>query len=548
MATDRLPEQLLLPVELHHCRRGRQNVRHAPPLLLQWSPLIKNPSELSAKLLTGRIPTELALLSKLEIMYELTNHFSGTIPTQLGLVTSLTRINLNGNQMTGAIPTELGRLTNLEFIDFTFNPLTGSIPTELGQLTNLDALRLAATKLTGNLPTKLGRLTKLEIMDLDVSGFSGTIPTEIGMLTSLTRVNLYGNQIAGSIPSELGRLKALTFLDLRGNNLTGSIPCEQGSLKQLTTAEFSGNALTSSTFNIAEFDATCKNRPVTSLAPSGASANPPPSTFSAPSASFNSPSLIPSPSANSGSPNGQQSNNAPVIGGVAGAAVVLAIIVAVCLWSRRKGAKKETSLEPSIERGQQQRSNSTAASNSTAPATPLPVMELEADAPQVTESSRYLVASKSRAWPEDRKTGLFDPISNPPAVNARHNQKTETEVQLKASIPEESSKQSASDFASGRDDSTSACIPLPNDARDWNQDETAQWIMQRFGNPRLTASVLRQKINGRALLMLERQDIVGGLGLEAIGERLLFEEALAELRIQSNWQSVAVDENPPSYQ
>ncbi|KAJ3245958.1 hypothetical protein HDU78_008136 [Chytriomyces hyalinus] len=80
-------------------------------------------------------------------------------------------------------------------------------------------------------------------------------------------------------------------------------------------------------------------------------------------------------------------------------------------------------------------------------------------------------------------------------------------------------------------------------------DNATIWEPGSFGiRFKLTRMKTGQKINGRALLMLERQDIVDGLGLEAIGERLLFEEALAELRMQSNWQSAPVDDNPPSYQ
>ncbi|KAJ3410111.1 hypothetical protein HDU80_003597 [Chytriomyces hyalinus] len=467
------------------------------------------PRRLAATQLSGNLPTELGRLTKLEIMDMDLSSFSGIIPTELGMLTSLTRINLHGDQMTGPIPTELGRLTNLQFIELNFNKLSGSIPTEFGLLTSLTLMRLAVAQLTGSLPTELGLLPKIEIMDLDGNGFTGTIPTELGLLTSLTQINLNANQMTGSIPSEIGRLKKLTFIDLRANHFTGSIPCELGSLKQLTTAyiydsliqfqivnltrtssRFSGNPLVSTDFNVFELDAICKSRSATS------------SVASPPSSSSISSPLIPNSSADSSSPKGQQSSSAAIIGGVAGAAVILALIVAICLWSsRRKRAQKETSLEPRIESAEHVTSNNTDTVNNTVPAASLPV--LEANAPEVTESSRFLVASKSSARPEDRKSTLFDPISH-----LSHTQKTES-VQFSGIV---ASMQSTSNFASAHSDETG------------------------------------QKINGRALLMLERQDIVDGLGLEAIGERLLFEEALAELRMQSNWQSAPVDDNPPSYQ
>ncbi|KAI8822733.1 hypothetical protein BJ741DRAFT_635395 [Chytriomyces cf. hyalinus JEL632] len=105
------------------------------------------------------------------------------------------------------------------------------------------------------------------------------------------------------------------------------------------------------------------------------------------------------------------------------------------------------------------------------------------------------------------------------------------------------------DFASIRENTgcSSHHMALPDNPKDWNQDETAQWILERFGDATLSSLALSQKINGRALLMLDRQDMKAELGLETVGERLIFEEAVAELRRQSAQLSALAQESPPLY-
>ncbi|KAJ3246394.1 hypothetical protein HDU77_008979 [Chytriomyces hyalinus] len=88
---------------------------------------------------------------------------------------------------------------------------------------------------------------------------------------------------------------------------------------------------------------------------------------------------------------------------------------------------------------------------------------------------------------------------------------------------------------------------LSDDPKLWTQEQTAQWVFQKFGDVELLSSVMREKLTGRALLRLDRQDMVSGLGLATVGERLLFEEAVDELRRRSAEQSALADEQPPSY-
>ncbi|KAI8836948.1 hypothetical protein BJ741DRAFT_173817 [Chytriomyces cf. hyalinus JEL632] len=153
-------------------------------------------------------------------------------------------VDLWRNQLTGPIPTELGQLTSLRALVLSSNNLTGTIPTELGQLTSLTLLDLQFSQLTGTIPTELGQLTSLRALVLSSNNLTGTIPTELGQLTSLTLLDLQFSQLTGTIPTELGQLTSLRALFLAGNQLTGTIPTELGRLTSLATLDLHNNTLT----------------------------------------------------------------------------------------------------------------------------------------------------------------------------------------------------------------------------------------------------------------------------------------------------------------
>jgi Leucine-rich repeat (LRR) protein len=73
------------------------------------------------------------------------NQLSGTLPPELGLLTRLELIYLDNNQFSGALPAEFGRLTGLHSLCVEHNQLTGTIPAELGQCTNLSRFFLITT-------------------------------------------------------------------------------------------------------------------------------------------------------------------------------------------------------------------------------------------------------------------------------------------------------------------------------------------------------------------------------------------------------------------
>ncbi|KAJ3236722.1 hypothetical protein HDU78_004448 [Chytriomyces hyalinus] len=178
------------------------------------------------------------------------------------------------------------------------------------------------------------------------------------------------NRLTGTIPTELGRLTSLQFFRLNTNNLSGKFPCELGNLKSLTVANFAGNPLESTNFNAQQLAQSCASSLsapaltasfTTTVAASStitvaasstttvAAPNPGDTTvtsFNPSVTSLNSVTTFTSfiPSVDGKSPTDQQQSSAPIIGGVAGAAVFLCLIVAIGVWFRRKSVKKESPL------------------------------------------------------------------------------------------------------------------------------------------------------------------------------------------------------------
>ncbi len=195
--------------------------------------------------LNGEIPTELETLSSLTWLYLSQNQLSGSIPTELGILSNLERLWLDNNELSGEIPTELGTLSSLTRLTLNNNQLSGEIPIELGMLSNLTRLFLNNNQLSGEIPSELGMLSNLEELWLSDNRLSGEIPSELGMLSNLTQFRLERNQLTGSIP-DLSGLNKVVFLYLQSNQLTRSIPSELGMLTSLQRLYLQSNQLTGS--------------------------------------------------------------------------------------------------------------------------------------------------------------------------------------------------------------------------------------------------------------------------------------------------------------
>ncbi|XP_059073234.1 putative leucine-rich repeat receptor-like serine/threonine-protein kinase At2g24130 [Cryptomeria japonica] len=233
-----------------------------------------NKLEVTNNNLSGDIPPELKMLTRLQILnlginqfkgnifpfllnctqlqnlgLEV-NNFVGSIPSDIGLkLANLQVFIAGGNQFSGGIPKSLGNCSQLSLLDLSLNRLTGPVPQELGMLNALERLHLWGNSLSsghfiGNVPSALGRLKNLQWLDLSSNKFQGNIPPEFSMLVDLGYLWLQLNQISGDIPSYLGSLQQLRKLDFSHNKLTGRIPDTIGQCFRLEMIDLSYNNLT----------------------------------------------------------------------------------------------------------------------------------------------------------------------------------------------------------------------------------------------------------------------------------------------------------------
>ncbi|CAB9504155.1 receptor-like protein kinase [Seminavis robusta] len=115
-----------------------------------------------------------------------------------GRVTELSMIH---NDLNGKLPTELAVLSKLTVLNLRDNRLTGPLPSELYTLASLEELNLSHNSLSGEISTEIGLLTSLSKMDISNNQFFGRLPEEISALTGLYQFDIHGNDgLHGKIP------------------------------------------------------------------------------------------------------------------------------------------------------------------------------------------------------------------------------------------------------------------------------------------------------------------------------------------------------------
>ena len=146
----------------------------------------------------GQLPTSLGRLELLEELDISFNWLSSTIPPEYGDMISLTVLSLASNYndddgyftqgIIGTIPTELGMLSNLQLIDLSNNYITGTLVTEIGNLQHLQSLFIQNNFLHGSIPIEYSNcasLRELVLQDTDLNNTLG-MPDEICRLPEMT--------------------------------------------------------------------------------------------------------------------------------------------------------------------------------------------------------------------------------------------------------------------------------------------------------------------------------------------------------------------------
>ena len=141
--------------------------------------------------------------------------------------------HLSHTAISGTLPSELALLTNLSVLYLQNTNIGGTIPEEmyLG-LQELDYLIINDCNFTGTISPSVGRWSKLDIFRIHNNGFTGTIPEELGTSSTLRNITLHGNNFSrGTIPEALCSLRAPQkpwelVADCSLDSETGIIPME----------------------------------------------------------------------------------------------------------------------------------------------------------------------------------------------------------------------------------------------------------------------------------------------------------------------------------
>jgi Leucine-rich repeat (LRR) protein len=109
-------------------------------------------------------------------------------------------LHLRRAGLSGTIPSEIGLLTKLRFLFAHDSELTGSIPTTIGKLTQLVKMHIARNQIDSTIPSELGQLTDLSLLALANNYFTGTLPSELSNLRNIVTLALQGNNLNGTLP------------------------------------------------------------------------------------------------------------------------------------------------------------------------------------------------------------------------------------------------------------------------------------------------------------------------------------------------------------
>mmetsp|Transcript_17305 Transcript_17305/g.26205 ORF Transcript_17305/g.26205 Transcript_17305/m.26205 type:complete len:367 (-) Transcript_17305:94-1194(-) len=161
--------------------------------------------DLDSDHLTGSLPLELGLLTKLTKLSAYRNELTGTLPSQLGQMTQLEEVLLYDNQLSGSIPSQFGsKLSSLFWLRLEENQLSGTIPSTFSGLVDISWLLLQNNQLTGTVPTQLASLPNLSWLALNSNpDLHGTFPSTSWKASDIFRVWLHDTQLEGKISDDL---------------------------------------------------------------------------------------------------------------------------------------------------------------------------------------------------------------------------------------------------------------------------------------------------------------------------------------------------------
>jgi len=126
----------------------------------------------------------------------------GTLPPSSGELDKLEGLHMKGTpSISGTIPEEIGLLSKLTTLEVGRDMVSGTIPFSLYGLVNLQELYLKQNKMSGTISEAIGALKHLKKLDLTESKFSGELPGSISHLRQLQQFNIEDNAWRGFLPA-----------------------------------------------------------------------------------------------------------------------------------------------------------------------------------------------------------------------------------------------------------------------------------------------------------------------------------------------------------
>jgi Leucine-rich repeat (LRR) protein len=169
--------------------------------------------------LKGKVPAELAHLSKLDKILLDVNMITGEIP----VFPSLTHLSLGMNMLDGNLPSSFDTMTNLQVLVLSENMLQGSLPENMSKLTKLQVLGLGGNGFTGGI-TPIYSMLKLQELYLGFNSFSAALDnSSFFRLSNLKVLSANNNKLTGPLPDTLWNLTKLEVVDMHFNALDGRI-------------------------------------------------------------------------------------------------------------------------------------------------------------------------------------------------------------------------------------------------------------------------------------------------------------------------------------
>ena len=218
--------------------------------------------------MTGEIPPEIGLWSKLQILSMEDNQIAGTITGRIATLGNLSEwkvhvvsvpcfllnssnppdlLQMSQNRISGAIPPAIGNLKKLEVLRLHNNQISGAIPPNIGNLNAVETIDLGSNRLEGPIPDEFYNNLNLKWVSLQKNSLNGTISEGIGDLSKLMHFQARSNHLSGTVPMAFGNLmktrRRMRVLDLAHNGLTGTIPDELVGAQSLRRLYLSNNLL-----------------------------------------------------------------------------------------------------------------------------------------------------------------------------------------------------------------------------------------------------------------------------------------------------------------